>query len=146
MSKLKTGGPYRAWVRRHALRLAILNVVMHALALVLVLVYFDRLDRAVGSVSFNGGALWGMAYVLVVMGLAASVGTLRRVKKPDAPLPVDPANPPTPGIFAYDPEAPDDPEVLCHCHGRPIADGQEVICWPQSPKYTCTDADKGRTK
>jgi hypothetical protein len=145
MSKLKADGPYRAWVRRHALRLAILNVVIHALALVLVLVYFDRLDRAVGSDAFNRGALWGMAYVLVVMGLAASVGTLRRVRKP-APVPVDPANPPTPGIFAYDPEDPDDPEVLCHCHGRPIAAGQSVVQWPQPPKYTCTDADEERTK
>lgn len=88
-------------------------------------------------------------WTLLITGLVVKTRLEQRkarAKKPDAPLPVDPANPPTPGIFAYDPEDPDDPEVLCHCHGRPIAAGQSVVQWPQPPKYTCTDADKGLAK
>lgn len=88
-------------------------------------------------------------WMLLITGLVIKTRLELRAhqtEQSNAPLPVDPLDPPTKGVFAYDPEDPADPEVFCYCHRLPIADGQEVICWPQSPRYTCVDPDKGRTK
>ncbi|MFI0967025.1 hypothetical protein ACH4S8_37425 [Streptomyces sp. NPDC021080] len=52
---------------------------------------------------------------------------------------VDPANPPTPGIFSYAPGATS--LVRCYCHQHPIREGQPVICWPQPAEYTCADEE-----
>ncbi|MCX4799687.1 hypothetical protein OG497_38170 [Streptomyces sp. NBC_01242] len=66
-----------------------------------------------------------------------------QAQKPNAPLPVDPVNPPTKGVFARETE---DPEILCYCHGNPICDGQDVVSWPQPPRYTCSDTDEGSSR
>lgn len=90
--------------------------------------------------------VFGCIWMVLITGLVIK-GRLdlreHQAKKPNAPLPVDPDNPPTKGVFAWEPG---DPETLCDCHGQPITDGQVIVCWPQPSKYTCSDADKGATK
>ncbi|MFD8650698.1 hypothetical protein [Streptomyces mirabilis] len=94
------------------------------------------------DLAFYSGCIWMVAITSLVIKTRLEQRKAQ-VQKAYAPLPVDPANPPVPGIFASDPE---DPKVLCDCHGRPIADGQAIVCWPQPPKFTCDNADKGPVK
>lgn len=66
-----------------------------------------------------------------------------------APLPIDPANPPT--IRYYRPKK-DNPRArrTCHCHGKVIEFDQEVVWWPLpdgSVRLLCKDAEmKGVVK
>lgn len=63
----------------------------------------------------------------------------RQPKGQSAPMLVDPAFPPSKGLFLYDGEDAGAPTVYCSCHQRPILHGQEVVEWPQPPKYTCIE-------
>lgn len=56
-------------------------------------------------------------------------GPLEEPPVNNEPLPYDPANPPKEVIYRPRPNTPY-PPPNCHCHGRPLKDGQQVLLWP----------------
>lgn len=71
--------------------------------------------------------IWALCQFLLILG--------RITKKP---LPLDRDFPPTKMIYL---QGEDEPE-LCHCHNRPIADGAEILHWPQPAKLVCVKKSK----
>lgn len=42
-------------------------------------------------------------------------------------LPIDPENPPIPRTYRHQQGR---PVKICHCHSRPLEDGEQVLWWP----------------
>lgn len=72
---------------------------------------------------------------LVALQLPIAVAEIATAR---SPRPIDPSNPPY-GVVMVRAEG--DPQTRCACHGRRIADGQEVTCWPRPPQFLCQKGD-----
>lgn len=82
-------------------------------------------------------------WALLITGLIVKTRLEQRkaqAKKPNAPQPVDPANPPT---YVTVVRAEGDPETKCTCHGNVIKDGELALHWPVPAYLLCEETYKG---
>ncbi|MFJ4902818.1 hypothetical protein [Streptomyces sp. NPDC088727] len=140
MTKNEAVRRYRNWVVKHSLGINLVWIIVYTLVVCLVAtwVFRARSGDYVPADPFQEGLALGGLLVVGVMGVIIHV-LARRLLNNVAPMPVIPDNQPTRGVFVWDPEDPEVPEARCYCHNLPIVNGQEVINWPQLPKYICVD-------